>query len=688
MLGSRGFQLRGDYSLHSPRFAHPDLHALPASHEERKVTVATVGSVVGVVLTSALSLGVTAVLVAGAAGVSQRVAPAPLAVTTSDSTATSSDSCIDVRTGTRFEFHARHLLSTGAIDSSWTPGASQLCLPSLEGLQGNVVADGTGGAYVGWVDDRGIDPDIYLRRLTGTGETASGWPADGLPVCRAPYSQYQLDIAGDGSGGTFLAWQDYRAGGVGQVYVQHLSALGEVVSGWPQEGRAVTDTVLEQSAPRLAPDGSGGVYVVWQGRRGRLLGCYAKRLTSSGAAAAGWPDNGVLITESSGENRSPVIAADSLGRALVVWQHVDTLGAQSLAALRIDPETNPEVGWTPNLLSLTESASDLSEPAVARAGSSAMLVAWGEWRGGASGVRVQRVVLDGLSAEWPAGGLAICDGPIGQDTPRVLTDAQGGYVAWVDFRGGRDSDVFVQRFTSVGATGSGWPANGVAVAAGARDQFAPSLASDGAGGAIITWTDPPMNASAGYVSLMKMFQHGVPRLVEAVARPSQVRIVWQLASTFRESLEVERRAEPGDWQILMRVAANDSGRVVVVDRTALQGSRVEYRLGIAIEGARMFFEPVVLEIPRVPVTLTLHRAWIDASRNLVVIAFALPPGATPSVELIDVTGRRIERQMLDGLDPGEHEATLRVHTRLPSGVYFVRLTQAGQARVAKTALLR
>lgn len=59
----------------------------------------------------------------------------------------------------------------------------------------------------------------------------------------------------------------------------------------------------------------------------------------------------------------------------------------------------------------------------------------------------------------------------------------------------------------------------------------------------------------------------------------------------------------------------------------------------------MFFEPVVLEIPRVPLVLALHRARIEASRNQAVIAFALPVGPAPSVELIDVTGRRLERQV-------------------------------------------
>jgi hypothetical protein len=610
------------------------------------------------------------------------------AAASSDSTGTFADTCVDARTGTPFEFHAKHLLASSAIDSTWTPSSTPLCVGSLDGLQGNVLADGAGGAYVGWVDHRQVDPDIYLRRLTGTGETTSGWPADGLPVCRAPYSQSQLDLAKDGSGGVFLAWQDYRDGGVGRVFVQHISAQAEVVTGWPAEGRAVTDTAVEQSAPRLASDGSGGVYVVWQGRRGRLLDVHGQRLTASGAAASGWPANGVLMAGGASEHRSPAIASDSLGRALVVWQLIDTVGAQSLAALRIDSEANPQAGWNPTVLTLSSSATELSDPAVERAGGASMLVAWGEWRGGISAMRAQRVSLDGLSAEWTAGGLALCEGPISREAPRVVTDVQGGFVAWTDFRGGGNSDIYVQRFTHAGAVGTDWPANGVAVAANPGEEYAPWLASDGVGGALVTWSEPEIGVSAGYVSLTRLLQQGRPRLLEAVARPNQVRVVWQLACAMGESLAVERRLSSEAWQALSRVACDDSGRVTVVDRSAPEGTHVEYRLGITIEDALVFFEPAGLDIPRAPLVLALHRARMDSGRNAVIVSFALPAGADPALELIDVTGRRMARQVLTGLDPGEHEETVSISSRLPAGVYFLRLMQAGQIRTAKLALVR
>jgi hypothetical protein len=557
----------------------------------------------------------------------------------------------------------------------------------LGGLQHNVIADGEGGAFVGWVDDRNGEPDIRMRRLTQTGEAAVGWPLEGLLVCRAPYSQYQLATVGDGGGGVFLAWQDYRAGRVGQVFVQHLSQLGEVVSGWPAEGRAVTDTLVEQSAPQLATDGAGGAYVVWQGRRRGSLGVYTQRLTAAAETAPGWPRNGAAIPEGSGEQRSPSICADSLGRALLVWQEVDALGGLRLAALRLDSNVQPETGWNPTVLTLAEGAADFSEQALVQSGAG-VLVVWGERRGGSSGIRLQRVDLEPPSVAWTLGGMVVSESPVDLSRPMVLADGHGGYVAWTDLRSEGQSDIFVQRFAGTGSVGTGWPANGVPVAAGPGNEYAPWLASDGTGGVLVTWSDPTMSASAGYVSLAKFLQRGLPQLIEAVARPSQVRLVWRLASAVRESLEVERRFESDDWRSLGRAACDASGRVVVVDRGAPQGTRVEYRLGVALEDARMFFEPVGIDIPHAPLVLTLHRARIDASRNALALAFALPAGEAPVVELIDVTGRRVARQSLTGLDPGEHETSVPLPGRVPAGVYFLRLMQSGQLRTAKLALLR
>jgi hypothetical protein len=70
--------------------------------------------------------------------------------------------------------------------------------------------------------------------------------------------------------------------------------------------------------------------------------------------------------------------------------------------------------------------------------------------------------------------------------------AGGGCVAWRDFRN-RVQGVEAQRLTSGGAPS--WTPDGVGVAEGLGGVFPFGLASDGAGGAIVTW--PQLWSPAG-----------------------------------------------------------------------------------------------------------------------------------------------------------------------------------------------
>ena len=93
--------------------------------------------------------------------------------------------CVDIRTGSSFEYRAQHLLSSGVIDQNWIPDSTECCLGSPEGIREHVIPDGAGGAYAAWVDSRLEEPDIYLQRFTACGEAVAGWPSGGSTSARA-----------------------------------------------------------------------------------------------------------------------------------------------------------------------------------------------------------------------------------------------------------------------------------------------------------------------------------------------------------------------------------------------------------------------------------------------------------------------------------------------------------------------
>jgi hypothetical protein len=88
---------------------------------------------------------------------------------------------------------------------------------------------------------------------------------------------------------------------------------------------------------------------------------------------------------------------------------------------------------------------------------------------------------------WTANGKAICSNGGSQDEPTLVTDGAGGAIfTWSDARAA-DYDIYAQRVTALGVTL--WANNGTLLTGAAQDQYSPWLAPDGAGGAVAVWFD-------------------------------------------------------------------------------------------------------------------------------------------------------------------------------------------------------
>src|SRR5206468_1990619 len=70
------------------------------------------------------------------------------------------------------------------------------------------------------------------------------WRSGGVPVCVAPHDQGYPFILADGGGGTFIAWRDDRDSATTgyDVYVQHLDGSG--VAQWQEGGVPVCTATL------------------------------------------------------------------------------------------------------------------------------------------------------------------------------------------------------------------------------------------------------------------------------------------------------------------------------------------------------------------------------------------------------------------------------------------------------------
>ncbi len=68
-------------------------------------------------------------------------------------------------------------------------------------------------------------------------------------------------------------------------------------------------------------------------------------------------------------------------------------------------------------------------------------------------------------------------------------------------------------------------------------------------------------------------------------------------------------------------------------------------------------------------------------------SFALPVASRATLELVDVSGRRVASRDVGTLGAGRHEMNLGEGQRLSSGIYFVRLTQGVNVATRRVTVL-
>jgi hypothetical protein len=606
----------------------------------------------------------------------------PRFILAADSAAPATVVCHDVRTGTDVSYFARSLTLAGELDPTATPLAQ--CLASVEGLQLRAVRDTSSGEItVVWTDSRRGEPDIFAKRFTATGDTATGWSGDGIEVCSAPHSQYQVDACDDGAGGVFVAWVDYRSGVDADIYLQHLGADGSASPDWPVGGVAVCGAPGEQSSPRLASDGEGGAYVLWLDRRSGNLDLYGQRGGSSGPASWEWLADGSALVVGDPQTTAFSLLPTGEHEVIAVWRE-ESPGSTQLRGLKVGLAGTPEAGWPSTGAAITTSAGLVSDPVAISDGADGALVFWAD---PASSLRAQRLTALG-SIAWSEGDAVLCAGPVAFQAPAVQPDGAGGaLLAWQDVRDSTGSKIRALRIDALGSVPSGWTGEGIEITEATGDYFRPSisaLSADSISAVTVTWSAEASSPEAVLLRLRSAAARG-PALLEVKALPQVVRLTWSWAGNRANPYRIYRRSAADDWAPLGDLQVRDE-QLWFEDRQVSEGT-FEYCLSLLQGGNEMFFQPIEVIVPAAPRELALSRSrYISAQRSILALV-ALPTAQPATLALFDVSGRRVAQMDVGTLGVGEHDVELPVH-RAASSIYFLRLMQGGVARTTKLALIR
>ncbi len=266
-----------------------------------------------------------------------------------------------------------------------------------------LVPDGTGGAFVTWVDFRADTAgDLHAQRITREG--APAWAGTGVAVCAVPAAHARSVVLAPGDSlDAYVAWQDDRAGAAAQnIYAQRIGRDGALL--WaPANGLAVAPESSSQSTPYIFATTLGALFAWTDWRSLTYWNVYAQRFDRQGHPA--WVTNGVEICAYPAHEYEPCAVGASDGSFFIAWLDRRP-GWLQVIAQRVSAG-GTVLGPTDGLPVSGTQAPVFSVHLVRTAGPG-VIVAWGMVAG--SGLQVAGQRFDGtFTSQWGTNGLTLLD---------------------------------------------------------------------------------------------------------------------------------------------------------------------------------------------------------------------------------------------------------------------------------------
>ena len=192
------------------------------------------------------------------------------------------------------------------------------------------------------------------------------------------------------------------------------------------------------------------------------------------------------------EQGFPTTTSDGSGGAIITW-HDNRNGNQDIYAQRIN--SSGDTLWTTapgGGVAICTDGSDQVDPSISSDGSGGAIITWVDLRNNGTtnyDIYAQRINSSGATL-WATDGVPICTQASSSYNPTIASDGSGGaIITWWDLRNGNNPDIYAQKINSSGVIQWTGSPDGVAICTATGEQRYPKIISDGSGGAIITWYD-------------------------------------------------------------------------------------------------------------------------------------------------------------------------------------------------------
>jgi len=346
-----------------------------------------------------------------------------------------------------------------------------------------IISDGEGGAIITWADFRnGATNNVYAQRMNSTGGVL--WTENGIKLSQNNDYQTEPQIISDENGGAIIVWQGSDSGDL-RIFAQRINSSGALL--WGTDGIAVSDPYNSDFNPKICPDGSGGVIIVWEQMVAlNEYWIYAQKLDENGNKLWGSGNNLEICTATGNHDQVQIINNGS-GSVFIVWREEQSSGMYDIYAQHVDPMGN--MIWTSNGIPICNYDGWQRVPMICPDGVGGAIIAWVDYREGSSNLDIyaQRIDIIG-NIYWQTNGTAICNATNSQSNFDLESDGSGGaFLAWQDARDSIYDDIFAQHIDS--NANSLWKSNGTLICNSTNSQELPQIVNCGDGGAIFSWED-------------------------------------------------------------------------------------------------------------------------------------------------------------------------------------------------------
>jgi hypothetical protein len=173
-------------------------------------------------------------------------------------------------------------------------------------------------------------------------------------------------------------------------------------------------------------------------------------------------------------------------------------------------------------------------------------------------------------------------------------------------------------------------------------------------------------------------------LVSSSALPGHVSLAWQLSQS--GTVNVYRATSANNWVSIGRQPTSSDGMVKYEDTDVAAGTRYGYRLGITTSGGEQFAGETWVDVPATA-EFAIRGVFPNPAKAGFSVQFSLKSSAKATLEMFDLSGRRVLSREVGDLGAGSHVFSLR-DARLPVGMYQLRLTQGSQVAKSTVSVIR